>query len=71
MLATPTKVLLLNRSDLRQIRSRAVKKRGRPAGVGDSDSLEEQRKKPKELRTEKEPALQSALLSDSESEVLH
>jgi len=71
MLAAPTEVLLPNRSDLRQIRSRAGKKRGRPAGDGDSDSLEEPRKKPKEQRTEKEPALQSALLSDSESEVLH
>ena len=39
MLAAPTEVLLPNRSDLRQIRSRAGKKRGRPAGDGDSDRL--------------------------------
>ena len=61
-------MLLPNRSDLRQIRSRAGRKRGRPAGDMDSDSVEEKRKKPKK-QAEKEPILQSALLSDSDREV--
>ena len=71
MLADPTTVLSPKQSDLKQVRSRAGKKRGRPAGNADSDSLDEKRKKPKEKLAEKEPTLQSALLSDSVSEVLH
>ena len=69
MLADPTKVLLPNKSDLKQIRSRAGKKRGRPAGDIGSDSAEEKRKKPKDKRADKEPMLQCALLSDSDHEV--
>ena len=51
------------------IRSRAGKKRGRPAGTGDSDSHEEARKKPKRKTFEKEVTLKSGLLSDSEREL--
>ena len=69
MLADPTKVLLPNRSDLKQIKSRAGRKRGRPAVDVDSDSLEEKRKKPKDTRAEKRTILQSTLLSDSDSQV--
>ena len=69
MLADPTKVLLPNKSDLKQIRSRAGKKRGRPAGDIGSDSAEEKRKKPKDKRADKEPMLQCALLSDSDHQV--
>ena len=64
MLADPTTVLSPKQSDLKQVRSRAGKKRGRPAGNADSDSLDEKRKKQKEKLTEKEPSLRSALLSD-------
>jgi hypothetical protein len=71
MLADPTTVLSPKQSDLKQVRSCAGKVRGRPAGNADSDSLDEKRKKQKEKRTEKEPSLQSALLSDLESEVTH
>jgi hypothetical protein len=71
MLADPTTVLLPKKSDLKEVRSRAGKKLGRPAWNGESDSLDEKRKKPKEKRAEKKPTLQSALLSDSVSEVLH
>jgi hypothetical protein len=71
MLADPTAVLSPKQSDLIQVRSRAGKKRGRPAGNADSDSLDEKRKKQKKKRAEKEQSLQSALLSDSESEVRH
>jgi hypothetical protein len=48
MLADQTKLVLPNKSDLKQIRSCAGKKRGRPAGDGDSDSLDEKWKKLKE-----------------------
>jgi hypothetical protein len=67
MLANPTTVLLPKKSDLEQVRLCAGKKRGRPAGNGDSDSLDEKRKKPKEKLAEKEQTLQSSLLSDSVS----
>ena len=70
-MADPTTVLSPKQSDLKQVRLRAGKKHGRPAGNADSDSLDEKRKKQKEKRTEKEPSLRSALLSDSESEVKH
>jgi hypothetical protein len=69
MLADPTTVLSPKQSDLKQVRSRAGKKRGRPAGNADSDSLDEKRKKQKVKWAEKEPSLQSALLYDLESEV--
>ena len=69
MLAAPTKVLLPNKADLKQIRSRAGRKRGRPAGDIGSDSAEEKRKKPKDKRADKEPMLQCALLSDSDHQV--
>ena len=68
MLADPTTVLSPKQSDLKQVRLRAGKKRGRPAGDADSDSLDEKRKKQGKW-AEKEPSLQSALLSDLESVV--
>jgi hypothetical protein len=71
MLADPTTFLSPKQSDLKQARSRAGKKCGRPAGNADSDSLDEKRKKQKEKLAEKEPSIQSALLSDLESEVRH
>ena len=48
MLADPTTVLSPKQSDLKQVRLRAGKKHGRPAGNADSDSLDEKRKKQKE-----------------------
>ena len=66
MLADPTKKVLPSRNDIRRIRQRASKKRGRPAADGDSDSLDEPRKKPKG-REPKEKVLQPGLLSDLES----
>ena len=66
MLADPTKKILPARNDIRRIRQRASKKLGRPAADGDSDSLDEPRKKPKG-REPKEKALQHGLLSDLDS----
>ncbi len=71
MVADPTAVLSPKRLDLKQVRSRADKKCGRPAGNADSDSLNEKRKKQMEKRAEKEPTLHSALLSYSDIEVRH
>ena len=68
MIADPTRVLLPNKSDLSQIRSRAGKKRGRPAAQADSDSTEEKRRKPKERRAEKEPELRDGILPDSDDD---
>jgi hypothetical protein len=69
--ADPTAVLLPKKLDLKQVRLRAGKKCGRPAGNADSDSLNEKRKKQKEKWAEKEQTLQSALLSDLDIEVRH
>ena len=69
MLADPTKKVLPSRNDIRRIRQRASKKRGTPAADGDdgdSDSLDEPRKKPKG-REPKEKTLQHGLLSDLDS----
>ena len=68
MIADPTRVLLPDKSDLSQIRSRAGKKRGRPAAQADSDSMDEKRKKPKEFRREKEPELEDGMLPDSDED---
>jgi len=51
-------------ADLKKVRQRAGKKRGRPAGDGDSDSLDEKRSRPKK-KPAKEAQLLSGLLSDS------
>jgi hypothetical protein len=67
MLADPTKKVLPERNDIKRIKSRAAKRRGRPAKEGDSDSLEEARKKPKRV-AEKEKKLASGLLTDSDGE---
>ena len=67
MLADPAKKVLPERNDIKRIKSRAAKKRGRPAKEGDSDSLEEARKKPKRV-AEKEKKLASGLLTDSDGE---
>jgi hypothetical protein len=64
MLTNTTAVLSPKQSDLKQVRSRAGKKRGRPAGNADSDSLDEKRKKQKGKWAEKGQTLLSALLSD-------
>ena len=50
MLADPTKKVLPERNDIKRIKSRAGKKRGRPAKDCDDDSLDEARKKPKQLQ---------------------
>lgn len=72
MIADPTRVVIPDDSDLSLIRSRAGKKRGRPAGQADSDSMDERRKKPKDRQSEKEPVLRDGKLpdSDEESEVI-
>ena len=59
--------MLPERNDVKRIRSRAGKKRCRPAKDCDYDSLDEARKKPKRVAA-KEKQLASGLLSDSEGE---
>ena len=62
----PTKTLLPAKNDIRKIRQRAGKKRGRPATEGDSDEVEEPRKKPKKKPAVKEVKLKDGVLTDSE-----
>jgi hypothetical protein len=66
MLADPSHKILPAKNDIRRIRQRASKKKGRPAADGDSDSLDEPRKKPKG-KEPKEKTLMSWLLSDLDS----
>ena len=66
MLSDPTKTLLPAKNDIRKIRQRAGKKRGRPATEGDSHEVEEPRKKPKKKPAVKEVKLKDGVLTDSE-----
>ena len=64
MLADPSTSMEPVNADLKKVRQRAGKKRGRPAGDGDSDSHEEKRSKPKKNPVT-EAQLLSGLLTDS------
>lgn len=47
MMADPDKVTPPDKDDIRRIRQRVTKKKGRPSAEADSDSLDEARKKPR------------------------
>lgn len=69
MLIDPENVKPPGRSDIRIINQRKAMKRGRLSAEGDSDSLEEPRKKPAASKV-KEVQLDSGVLRDSGDEAV-
>ena len=70
MLIDPAGVIQPGKADIRLINQRKAMKRGRPSADGDSDSLEEARKKPRATKP-RSVELASCELTDSDDEEVH